>query len=50
MQDLETYFSSLGIEMPDVLAVSVDGASNAPTGDPSGPDGEVMLDIEVIGT
>ena len=27
----------------------MDGASNAPTGDPNGADGEVMLDIEVVG-
>jgi kumamolisin len=48
--DLATYFSSLGISpAPAVTAVGVDGASNSPTGDPSGPDGEVMLDIEVSG-
>jgi kumamolisin len=29
--------------------VSVDGSSNAPTGDPSGPDAEVELDIEMAG-
>ncbi len=32
-----------------MVAVSVDGGQNAPTGDPSGPDTEVMLDIEVAG-
>jgi YVTN family beta-propeller protein len=32
-----------------VTAVSVDGATNNPTGNPGGPDGEVMLDIEVAG-
>jgi len=49
--DLATYFSALGISpQPTVIAVGVDGASNAPTGDPSGPDGEVMLDIEVAGS
>jgi kumamolisin len=48
--DLNTYFSSLGISpVPSVTAVSVDGATNAPTGDTSGPDTEVMLDIEVSG-
>jgi kumamolisin len=48
--DLETYFSSLGVTpAPSVLAAGVDGGKNAPTGDPSGPDGEVMLDIEVAG-
>jgi kumamolisin len=47
--DLKTYFSNLGIPLPKVTAVSVDGGKNRPTGDPSGPDGEVMLDIEVAG-
>jgi len=48
--DLDEYFSSLGIlNPPKVTAVSVDGGLNAPTGDPNGPDGEVMLDIEVAG-
>lgn len=47
--DLDTYFSGLGVSTPTVTAVSVDGAENAPTGDANGPDGEVMLDIEVIG-
>ncbi|HYZ16728.1 MAG TPA: S53 family peptidase [Candidatus Acidoferrum sp.] len=47
--DLDAYFSGLGIPTPSVTSVGVDGATNAPTGDPSGPDGEVMLDIEVVG-
>ena len=48
--DLNTYFSGLGISpAPPVKAVSVDGATNQPTGDSSGPDAEVMLDIEVAG-
>lgn len=48
--DLSTYFSNLNISpAPTVVAVSVDGGQNAPTGDPSGPDTEVMLDIEVSG-
>ena len=33
-----------------VTAVAVDKGHNAPTGDPNGPDGEVMLDIEVAGS
>ena len=45
--DLETYFSSLKLPMPNVSSVSVDHGKNQPTGDPGGPDGEVMLDIEV---
>jgi len=47
--DLATYFKNLGIKTPTVTAVSVDGGANSPTGDPSGPDGEVELDIEVSG-
>ena len=47
--DLTTYFQGLGLAVPVVLAVSVDGGQNQPTGDASGPDGEVMLDIEVAG-
>jgi kumamolisin len=44
--DLNTYFQEQGVKAPTVSAVSVDGARNAPGGD---ADGEVMLDIEVIG-
>lgn len=47
--DLQTYFSKLGVATPKVTAVSVDGGANSPTGDANGPDGEVMLDIEVVG-
>jgi kumamolisin len=47
--DLKTYFSGLGVGSPSVSAVGVDGAKNEPGKDPSGADGEVLLDIEVIG-
>jgi kumamolisin len=47
--DLKSFFGNLGIATPKVTAVSVDGAANSPTNDPSGPDGEVGLDIEVAG-
>lgn len=47
--DLDTYFKGLGVASPTVTAVSVDHAQNTPTGDANGPDGEVMLDIEVVG-
>jgi kumamolisin len=47
--DLKSYFASLKVALPHVSAVSVDHGKNAPTGDPNGPDGEVMLDIEVAG-
>jgi kumamolisin len=45
--DLGEYFASLHGSSPDVAAVSVDGASNAPSTADSA-DGEVMLDIEVV--
>jgi kumamolisin len=48
--DLTTFFSNVGLPVPSVTSVSVDGASNSPTNDPSGPDGEVLLDIEVAGS
>jgi kumamolisin len=47
--DLDTYFAGLGIPSPDISAVGVDGAVNEPGKDPSGADGEVLLDIEIIG-
>jgi kumamolisin len=49
--DLDIYFSSLGTPAPSVTAISVDGASNAPTPGSHGADMdiEVALDIEVIG-
>jgi len=48
--DLDTYWSSIGLaDPPTVTAVGVDGAGNAPEGDPNGADGEVLLDIEVAG-
>jgi kumamolisin len=48
--DLDTYFTSLGITTPSVTAVSVSGAQNVAGQDPTGADGEVLLDIEVIGS
>jgi len=48
--DLKTYFSRLKVGSPNVIAVSVDHGRNAPTGNPNGADGEVMLDIEVVGS
>lgn len=47
--DLDTYFGDLGLPAPTVTAVSVDGGANDPSGDPSSADGEVLLDIEVVG-
>ena len=44
--DLSTYFSGLGLSVPTVTAVGVDGGSNSPG---QAADGEVELDIEVAG-
>jgi len=48
--DLATFFGEVGVTAPTVTVVSVDGATNSPTGDPDGPDGEVELDVEVAGS
>jgi kumamolisin len=49
--DLAQYWSAEGISpAPSVVAVSVDGAHNTPVGNPNSADGEVLLDIDVIGT
>jgi kumamolisin len=49
--DLSNYWNQLNLtETPSVSAVAVGNGSNDPTGDPNGPDGEVMLDIEVAGS
>jgi kumamolisin len=47
--DLVSYFSELKLPQPQISAVSVDHGKNHPTGSANGPDGEVMLDIEVAG-
>lgn len=47
--DLQRYFLGLHVVQPKVVAVSVDHGKNHATGDANGPDGEVMLDIEVAG-
>jgi kumamolisin len=47
--DLKKYFAEIQTASPNVSAVSVDHGKNHATGDPDGPDGEVMLDIEVAG-
>jgi kumamolisin len=49
--DLSAYFNQLNLSKhPSVSSVSVNQAKNQPTGDANGPDGEVMLDIEVAGS
>jgi kumamolisin len=47
--DLQTYFAGLSLSAPTVVPIGVDGGGNSPTGSANGPDGEVMLDIEVAG-
>ena len=48
--DLDTYFSGpRGLTAPTVTAVGVDGGTNSPGTNPDA-DGEVMLDIEVLGS
>ena len=46
--DITTFFQQAGLPVPALVAVSVDGASNAPSGG-TGADVEVALDIEVVG-
>ncbi|VVM08250.1 kumamolisin [Methylacidimicrobium cyclopophantes] len=50
IEDLKVYFTTLGLPVPDVRAISVDGTENAPSGNPDGADGEVALDIEIAGS
>lgn len=44
--DLDTYFKGLKLNSPSITAISVDNGKNTPG---SAADGEVMLDIEVVG-
>jgi kumamolisin len=44
--DISAYFKGLGMPVPSVTTVSVDGGKNSPT-NANSADGEVMLDIEV---
>lgn len=45
-KDLKKYFTDLGLPVPTVIPVSVDGAVNSPS-TPDSDDGEVVLDIQV---
>jgi len=47
--DLAAYFQQLTLPTPSVVTVSVDHGQNRPTPGNNSPDGEVMLDIEVLG-
>jgi kumamolisin len=44
--DIKAYFTGLGLPVPRVKAIAVDGGRNHPT-NANSADGEVMLDIEV---
>ncbi len=46
--DISNYFQGLGLAVPSVKAISVDGGKNTPSTADSA-DGEVMLDIEIAG-
>ncbi len=48
--DLLAFFGKQKLKVPQIISVSVDGGQNAPTGNPNGPDGEVLLDLEVLGS
>lgn len=48
LSDLNTFFKGLGLPVPNVVSVGVDGGANLPGRDASA-DGEVTLDIEVAG-
>ena len=48
--DIKAFFSGLNQTTPKIHAVSVDGVTNSPTGDPKGNDSEVVLDIDVAGS
>ncbi len=47
-KDLTAYFKQVGVPAPQVTAFPVDHGRNAPT-NANSADGEVMLDIEVVG-
>jgi len=47
-EDLDTYFTDIGVRRPTVTAVEIGTAHNSPS-TPDSADGEVMLDIEVAG-
>lgn len=48
-EDLDNYFASLNLSTPNILDIPVSGGSNTPNQDINGPDGEVMMDIEILG-
>src|SRR5260370_11148817 len=49
-QDLNTYFQQLGIPMPQVISVPVDGAQNSPPRDPNIADAHIPPDFVLAGS
>lgn len=48
--DENTYFRNLSIQtLPAISSVAVGGAVNLANGDPNGDDGEVTMDMEIVG-
>jgi hypothetical protein len=47
--DVNQYFASIGQPVPHITDISVNGARNAPDGDPNGAESKVALDIQVAG-
>jgi len=47
--DIVAFYAAVDQPQPDVVSIGVDGAANAPSGDPDA-DGEVALDIDVAGS
>lgn len=50
LTDISAFFSGLQQTTPNIQAVSVDGVTNSPIGNPKSYDGEVVLDIDVAGS
>lgn len=46
--DLSKFGSKVGVPVPVVTNISIDGAGNVPDGDPNGADGEVALDMQNV--
>jgi kumamolisin len=48
--DVTAWFASQNLPAPALTVVSVNGATNSPSGNAYSPDGEVILDIDVAGS
>lgn len=49
LAEMRRYFRSRGLPTPRITSVGVRGAHNRPEGDLGGDDGEVVLDVQVLG-